>query len=134
MVTRRSPLALCLALTLLSPAASSQNQPSVPAPRRCQVVGIWTTGTWVTDFSADGRWQTYYTREQARRASPAIQGTFSVDGATMHFRTTDNVFRYRVTLTGNECESMRLVLMGDDRQQYAPGYTINFQRVLEAQQ
>ena len=131
---RTVSITLCLALSLSPAAASAQNQPNTPSPRRCQVVGIWSTGTWVTDFSADGRWQTYYTREQARRSSPAVQGTFSVDGTMMLFRAYENVFRYRVTLTGNECESMRLVLVSDDRQQYPAGFTIHFTRVPEAQQ
>lgn len=119
--------------------AGAQTRPQAPQTqgRVCTVPGLWSSAVgWVTDFSADGRWQTYYQLDQARRGTVAGQGTYSVDGTTMHFRRTgeENTYRYRVTLTGNECESMRLVLTGDDRQTMGPGYTIDFTRVRERQQ
>jgi hypothetical protein len=133
---------IALGALLFSVPAVAQNRapsPPQPAPRQCTVAGLWRSSTtWVTDFSADGRWQTYGNVADARRATPLLQGTYSVDGTTMHFRVlndgTSNTFRYRVTLTGNECESMRLVLTGDDRQVHQPGFTIDFTRQPEPQQ
>jgi predicted DNA-binding protein (UPF0251 family) len=54
----------------------------------------------------------------------------------MHFCRSgeENTCRYRVTLTGNECESMRLVFTGDDRQAMGPGFTIDRTCVRERQQ
>jgi hypothetical protein len=77
----------------------------------------------------------YLSLEDARRGSPANQGTFDIQGTQMNFRTgpQDNTFRYRVTLTGNACESMRLVLVSDDRQTHGAGFVIDFTRVPDLQ-
>lgn len=137
----RHALALCALLA--SSASFAQQSPNAPAQpnapargRACGVAGLWRSAqSWVTDFSSDGRWQTYTAASDARRATPAIQGSYDVQGTLMNFRVLEqrNTFRYRVTLTGNACESMRLVLLGDDLQTYPPGFTIEFTRVPETQ-
>lgn len=134
--------ALALLALFASPAALAQQSPTPPnapsAPRRaCGVAGLWRSAqAWATDFSVDGRWQTYTSAADARRATPAIQGTYDVQGTLMNFRvaTQQNTYRYRVTLTGNGCESMRLVLIGDDAQSFPAGFTIEFTRMPETQQ
>jgi hypothetical protein len=106
------------------------------------MAGLWSSGpgpsAWATDFSADGRWHTYYTLEQARRASPALSGTFVAEGNAIRFmvlnQPTAEGYLYRVTVTGNACESLRLELQPASSSQYPNGFTINFTRVVQDQQ
>jgi hypothetical protein len=128
-------IALTIALALAPFAARAQTQPQrPPPPRACSMVGLWAASYFVTDFSQDGRWQTYDSVALARRQSPRISGTYSAEHGGIRFVANDNVYHYRVSITGNACESLSLVLVSDDRQQHAPGYRIDFRRVLESEQ
>lgn len=121
--------------------------PDQPAPprqapprRECAMAGLWSAnaGSFVTDYSADGRWHTYYSVADARRATPALSGTFMAEGNAIRFvilnQPQSEGFLYRVTVTGNACESLHLVLVSSPNNAYQAGFTIDFQRVTNDQQ
>lgn len=132
-------LATFAAASIHSAAHAQQRAEPAPPRRECAMAGLWSSGpgAWVTDYSADGRWHTYTTLADARRNSPVRSGTFVAEGNAIRFldqaEPQSQGYLYRVTVTGNACETLHLVLVQSDTPSQQ-GFTINFSRVLQDQQ